>query len=112
MVSDRQNEPTRHDLLPCPFCGASAVLLHDKERTWGLITHDPGCWLAYGMPRRRQEIPPAEFDAWNRRAEGPAAEGPADYLCDMCANDCDERRVIRVGQGAYTVCDRWQEAEE
>lgn len=31
------------------------------------------------------------------------------YLCDMCANDCDERRVIRVGQGAYSVCKRWKE---
>ena len=32
-----------------------------------------------------------------------------DYLCDMCANDCDERRPIRVGQGAYDVCSRWVE---
>lgn len=34
-----------------------------------------------------------------------------DYLCDMCANDCDERRVIHIGQGAYSVCERWEEAE-
>lgn len=34
-----------------------------------------------------------------------------DYLCDMCANDCDERRIIKVGQGAYSVCERWVEAE-
>ncbi len=42
-------------------------------------------------------------------AERP--EEPTDYLCDMCANDCDERRPIKVGQGAYTVCERWVEAE-
>lgn len=35
-----------------------------------------------------------------------------DYLCDMCANDCDERKVIRVGQGAYSVCERWREADD
>lgn len=35
-----------------------------------------------------------------------------DYLCDMCANDCDERREIRVGQGAYDVCERWEEVRD
>lgn len=35
-----------------------------------------------------------------------------DYLCDMCANGCDERRTIRVGQSAYDVCEKWQEVEE
>ena len=35
-----------------------------------------------------------------------------DYLCDMCANDCDERRVIHIGQGAYSVCERWKECGE
>jgi len=34
-----------------------------------------------------------------------------DYLCDMCANDCDERKVIEVGQSAYAVCDRWIDEE-
>lgn len=35
-----------------------------------------------------------------------------DYLCDMCANGCDERKAIRVGQSAYDVCEKWQEVEE
>lgn len=35
-----------------------------------------------------------------------------DYLCDMCVNDCDERKTIRVEQSAYDVCEKWQEAEE
>ena len=42
---------------------------------------------------------------------GEKCEEP-DYLCDMCANDCDERKTIRVGQSAYDVCEKWQEAEE
>ena len=36
-------------------------------------------------------------------------EEQVDYLCDMCANECDERRVIHIGQGAYSVCERWKE---
>lgn len=42
---------------------------------------------------------------------GEVVEEP-DYLCDMCANGCDERRTIRVGQSAYDVCEKWQEVEE
>jgi thioredoxin-like negative regulator of GroEL len=39
-------------------------------------------------------------------------EETADYLCDMCANDCDERKAIKVGQSAYDVCERWKEADD
>lgn len=56
-------------LLPCPFCGAKAEVWQDYRRTWGLISHMPDCWLAYDIPRHKQEIPRAEFTAWNRRAE-------------------------------------------
>ena len=36
-------------------------------------------------------------------------DSDVDYLCDMCANDCDERKVIRVGQSAYAICEKWVE---
>jgi hypothetical protein len=62
-------EPTRTELKPCPWCGAKAEVWQDSVRTWGLIEHKPDCWLAYDIPRHKQEIPRAEFAAWNRRAD-------------------------------------------
>lgn len=64
-----QLEPTMTALKSCPWCGAKAEVWQDNVRTWGLIEHKPDCWLAYDVPRHKQEIPRAEFDAWNRRAE-------------------------------------------
>lgn len=61
---------SRPELKSCPFCGAKAEVWHDYKRTWGLIEHKPDCWLAHGLPWHvKQEIPHAEFDSWNRRAE-------------------------------------------
>ena len=58
------------ELKPCPWCGAKAeVFWQNNVCTWGLIEHKPDCWLAYDMPRLKQEIPRAEFAAWNRRAD-------------------------------------------
>lgn len=54
-------------LRPCPFCGAEVEVWQDGVRTWGLIEHSTSCWVAYGMPRCKQEIPHDEFAAWNRR---------------------------------------------
>ena len=62
-------EPTMTELKPCPWCGAKAEVWQDGVRTWGLIEHKPDCWLAYDIPRHKQEIPRAEFAAWNRRDE-------------------------------------------
>jgi hypothetical protein len=59
--------PNSDQLAPCPFCGARAEVWQDYKRTWGLIEHEPDCWLAYDIPRHKQEIPRAEFAAWNRR---------------------------------------------
>lgn len=51
--------------------------------------------------------------SFGKRHLCPSCSGKAvDYLCDDCANDCDERRVIRVGQGAYDVCPRWKEVRD
>lgn len=68
-VTRTQLEPTRTTLKPCPFCGGKAEVWEDRVRTWGLIEHDQDCWLAYDIPRHKQEIPRAEFDSWNRRAD-------------------------------------------
>ena len=62
------------ELKPCPFCGAKAEVLQDNVCTWGLIEHKPDCWLAYDEPRHKQEIPQAEFDAWNKRAKHVVGE--------------------------------------
>ena len=59
---------TEHELKSCPFCGANAEVWNDYRHTWGLIVHEPDCWLAYDMPQHKQEIPRAEFTSWNRRA--------------------------------------------
>ena len=56
-------------LMPCPFCGAGGTIWQDYARTWGIIEHRPGCWLACGIPGNKQEIPATEIAAWNRRAE-------------------------------------------
>ena len=84
------------ELKPCPFCGGEAEVLEDRVRVWGLIQHSPECWLAYDMPRFRQELPKAEFKSWNTRAErtcrmdyvgyiGTEESHASIYQCSKCS---------------------------
>jgi len=52
----------------CPFCGAKVEVWQDRVMTWGLIEHKPECWLVYGLPTCKQNLPTIEFESWNRRA--------------------------------------------
>ena len=61
-------------LLPCPFCGAKALVceggINGRLRIYGLVEHDDGCFfLADGLPMRNQHIMEQDFDAWNRRTD-------------------------------------------
>lgn len=53
------------ELKPCPFCGAVPETFVGKFREWGLVVHRDGC-LFPTFPKH--EIPKADFEAWNRRA--------------------------------------------
>lgn len=105
------SERTRYELRPCPLCGGEAewVTTQGVRPPWSMVCLDAlgtsvqcrecGCTVPSGMDLGEVR------DRWNRRP------GDAACLCDMCANDCDERRVIRVGQSAYAACERWRDAE-
>ena len=96
------------ELLPCPFCGRTdGFQVKTVWKTWRFVA----CRCkAAGAPARDDE---GAIANWNtRRAPARPRDEAVDYLCDMCANDCDERREIRVGQGAYDVCERWEEMRD
>lgn len=95
------------ELLPCPFCGGEAHIITAVGESWVLCEK---CRATTEMHASKQ----LAIAAWNRRAKPSQPthrDELVDYLCDMCANDCDERKVIRVGQGAYDVCERWKESD-
>lgn len=89
------------ELRSCPFCGAKAEVWQDNVRTWGLIEHEPDCWLAYDVPRHKQEIPRAEFSSWNRRADAHVTTRNGKYrikygrrvpLCECCGYSIGDMR--------------------
>lgn len=102
------------ELKPCPFCGGSEQRVKSSGR-WGWFVSCSCAAVGPSAGSRDEAI-----IAWNCRHKPRQATlsdlygiwKEPDYLCDMCANDCDERRTIRVGQSAYDVCEKWQEAEE
>lgn len=99
-------EPTT--LLPCPFCGGKAEFRSGSSTTPYIRCKE--CGGRTKSSRNKAKL----IAAWNMRADGPQPTHhveAVDYLCDMCSNGCDERRVIRVGQGAYDVCERWKEVD-
>ena len=110
------------ELKPCPFCGEVAngentVVVTETARSGPRF--GVRCYRCGGRVEFFENIDEAII-AWNCRHEPRQATlsdlygiwKEPDYLCDMCANDCDERREIRVGQGAYDVCERWEEMRD
>ena len=57
------------ELKPCPFCHGRTNIIIDNNLTWGIVTHEAGCFfLADGLPIKTQHIRQIDFAAWNRRA--------------------------------------------
>ena len=99
-------------LLPCPFCGSQASWQDDPLPSglrYGIGCSNMRCtlWKGYGVKLFETEA--EAVSAWNTRSPMPTYD--TGCLCDMCARGCNEGRVIHVGQGAYSACERFLEDE-
>lgn len=68
------------ELLPCPFCGATPVVLSAGRRTWALVAHKGECLFPSYPKNAQHEISDLDFDAWNTRAETRAERDLRDEL--------------------------------
>ena len=62
-VTSTKLEPTRTELLPCPFCGGEARIVTAVGESWVLCNK---CKATTEAHTSRQFA----IDAWNRRADG------------------------------------------
>jgi hypothetical protein len=73
-------------LLPCPFCGESAVKL--KHNDIYRIRHLDTCWFSgKDFSQRASLIEPDEVDEWNNRVRG-------EFICDQCSLRQDARPKV------------------
>lgn len=61
------------ELLPCPFCGGEAVIIHMSENHWVVACENEDCPIWYGLAFKTREK--AE-EWWNTRT--PTEKGGAE----------------------------------
>lgn len=97
---------THTTLAPCPFCGGRA------RRSQGGAWFGTGCGGSQSCPAHLRGLTYrtqcAADDAWNRRAQAPAPQGPSNAaLADAIETACRGRKEWQVMNADETALCMW-----